>query len=67
MSFVCCIVPFSSYSSASESVAANMCEALEEHISESEAANVCEAVYNDLGNDCDKESYKFKRFLADAE
>ena len=34
----------------------------------SEAAHVCEAAYNDLGtDDCDKESFEFKHFLADAE
>ncbi|XP_074327942.1 uncharacterized protein LOC141665856 [Apium graveolens] len=39
----------------------------EEHVAASEAANVCEAGFNDLGDDCDKESYEFKRVLADAE
>ncbi|XP_074351722.1 uncharacterized protein LOC141690864 [Apium graveolens] len=47
----------------------NIEENIEENIGASEVDNICEATYNrgNLGDDCDKDSDEFKRFLADAE
>ncbi|XP_074323598.1 uncharacterized protein LOC141660509 [Apium graveolens] len=47
----------------------NIEENIEENIGASEVGDICEAAYNrgNLGDDCDKDSDEFKRFLADAE
>ncbi|XP_074376826.1 uncharacterized protein LOC141718344 [Apium graveolens] len=47
----------------------NIEENIEEHIGPSEVGDICEAAYNrgNLGDGCDKDSYEFKQFLADAE
>ncbi|XP_074347290.1 uncharacterized protein LOC141686134 [Apium graveolens] len=48
----------------------NIEQNIEENFATSQVGDICEATYNNrgnLGDDCDKDSEEFKRFLADAE
>ncbi|KAL8125550.1 hypothetical protein AgCh_013001 [Apium graveolens] len=48
----------------------NIEQNVEENFAASQVGDICEATYNNrgnLGDDCDKDSEEFKRFLADAE
>ncbi|XP_074377904.1 uncharacterized protein LOC141719426 [Apium graveolens] len=48
----------------------NIEQNIEENFAASQVGDICEAAYNNrgnLGDDCDKHSEEFKRFLADAE
>ncbi|XP_074381134.1 uncharacterized protein LOC141722194 [Apium graveolens] len=48
----------------------NIEQNVEENFAASQVGDICEAAYNNrgnLGDDCDKDSEEFKRFLADAE